>query len=100
MRPGEGEAPGWVATVHPADSLDVYVWVPSLDRFVYDEGLSGELGYPMTEVVFEPISAERAAVLVEDGQIGRRDGRTFKAVLDRMAAEPRALPRSHVSAVS
>lgn len=96
VHPEEGEPPGWVATVHPADSLDVYVWVPALDRFVYDADLSGEFGYPMTEVVFEPISADHAATLVADGQVGRRDGRTFKFLLEKLKTQERTLDKEEV----
>ncbi|WP_281276128.1 hypothetical protein [Flexivirga caeni] len=36
---------------------------------MYDEGLSGEIGYPMTEIVFEEITPQEAATLT-----GSRDG--------------------------
>lgn len=96
VRPGAAEPPGWVAVVHPDDSLDVYVWVPSIGRFVYDTALSGEIGYPMTEIVFEPISADRAAELVAEGMIGRRDKRTHKRLMTRLAAETRTLTKGQV----
>ncbi|RNI25081.1 hypothetical protein EFY87_00015 [Flexivirga caeni] len=68
VRADAGEPVGSTIRV-PSGSMDCYRWGPDSSDWVYDEGLSGEIGYPMTEIVFEEITPQEAATLT-----GSRDG--------------------------
>lgn len=66
MRADAGEPVGSIIRV-PYGSMGCYKWRPASGAWVYDEGLSGEIGYPMTEIVFEKITPQEAAALTSRG---------------------------------
>lgn len=85
--------PLWVA--HMTEDVLMYVWVPNTRHFHLNKGLTHDFCWDQ-ELTYEPITAEAARELLDEGTVGKLDRRKKQAQLERYAADEAALTAEDV----
>lgn len=83
----DGDRQLWVA--HETDAGQLYVYVPNTGRFHRNRGLAADF-YGEQHYSYEPLSGAEVQDAVRD-KVGKLDGRTKRAQLDRYTADAAAL---------
>lgn len=73
----------------------LHVFIPNLDAFVYNKPMSVDFLIDRN-MTYEPVTAPAAAEIINEGVIGKLDGRSHKTLLDWARAEPRRLDPAEV----
>lgn len=73
----------------------LHVFIPNIGAFVYNKPMSVDFLIDR-DMNYEPVTAQAAAEIINEGVIGKLDGRSHKSLLDWARAEQRRLDPAEV----